>query len=88
MRGKCRHGDACTYKHDETERERRKRRKREKRADAPVVTCAERDGGLLRRLLQPDIDKEHDILLQAIRYIVRTSFLAEDEPADAMREKP
>ena len=40
----------------------------------------ERRDGLLRRLLQPDVERYYSAILQCVRYIVSTDFLRSERP--------
>eukprot|EP00913_Durusdinium_trenchii_P001087 g997.t1 len=47
---------------------------------AKCQKCVKRRDGLLRRLLQPDVERYYSAILQCVRYIVSTDFLRLERP--------
>ncbi|KNC96378.1 uncharacterized protein SPPG_08277 [Spizellomyces punctatus DAOM BR117] len=67
VRGKCLKGDECTFRHEKPEAKPKK-----PRSTAPIVQQKRRP--LLKMLLEADIRKEKNIILQCIRHIVQQNF--------------
>ncbi|TPX64559.1 hypothetical protein SpCBS45565_g05819 [Spizellomyces sp. 'palustris'] len=67
IRGKCLKGDECTFRHEKPEAKPKK-----PRSTAPMVQQKRRP--LLKMLLEADIRKEKNIILQCIRHIVQENF--------------
>ena len=63
--GRCRNGDACKFSHDVTPR--MHPNSRAKKSNTP----------LLRKLLQTDMERESNLTLQLLRYIVDCNYLQE-----------
>ncbi|CAG8442711.1 6538_t:CDS:2 [Ambispora leptoticha] len=62
--GYCKNGNKCRYRHDEFR----------KGSQSKDEVKSRRSGNLLRMLLEKEIRKERNILLQSIRYIVDKNF--------------
>ena len=67
MKGTCKQGKNCKFEHDESIKVIRQEKKKRRKLDG--------NKGLLKALLQKDIGREHEILLQAIRHLVRETDL-------------
>jgi hypothetical protein len=63
MKGSCKQGTSCKFEHDDSVKVFREERTKRRKLDSQK--------GLLKALLQKDIEREHEILLQAVRYLVR-----------------
>ena len=99
--GACRHGEKCTYSHDEADREifnakkdRQKKRKqhqrettnnRNHRANKKGKTSS--TDSLLRKLLQTDMEREATLTLQLLKYIVDSNFFVETSKDDTTNTK-
>ena len=67
MKGTCKQGKNCKFEHDDSIKVIRQEKAKRRKLD--------RNKGLLKALLQKDIGREHEILLQAIRHLVRETDL-------------
>ena len=67
LKGTCKQGKKCKFEHDESFKVIREEKLKRRKLD--------RNKGLLKALLQKDIGREHEILLRAVRFLVRETDL-------------
>ncbi|OZJ05482.1 hypothetical protein BZG36_01621 [Bifiguratus adelaidae] len=75
VKGNCRRGKRCTFRHDAEDRKNQKMNATDKAADVPRSMRINNRPNLLQALLQKEINNEHKILMQCFSWLSDQGYL-------------
>jgi hypothetical protein len=75
LRGNCKFGGKCTFKHDPYERQKAFENVRRQPKKIGKLILPKPEEGLLRKLLEKEIQEEENMILDCFRYFIKTDFL-------------